>query len=221
MCIRDRLRGPERAELLRAVGSRSVQAVLAVCSSAGAPMSAAERLASLLELYGPAQELLPRLRAGAATAAELAAVEELEGTARVLESFGCLGGVNIDLSITCDTEYYNGLVFKGYVPGAPSAVLSGGRYDSLMRKLGKEEQAIGFAVYLNLLERLGGPEPEYDADVLLIPDGETPEQLAGAVRELTDSGRSVRVQPGGCSGLRCRAVMKMLDGRPVELERND
>ena len=215
------LRGPERAELLRAVGSRSVQAVLAVCSSAGAPMSAAERLASLLELYGPAQELLPRLRAGAATAAELAAVEELEGTARVLESFGCLGGVNIDLSITCDTEYYNGLVFKGYVPGAPSAVLSGGRYDSLMRKLGKEEQAIGFAVYLNLLERLGGPEPEYDADVLLIPDGETPEQLASAVRELTDSGRSVRVQPGGCSGLRCRAVMKMLDGRPVELERND
>ena len=148
-------------------------------------------------------------------------MEELEGTARVLESFGCLGGVNIDLSITCDTEYYNGLVFKGYVPGAPSAVLSGGRYDSLMRKLGKEEQAIGFAVYLNLLERLGGPEPEYDADVLLIPDGETPEQLAGAVRELTDSGRSVRVQPGGCSGLRCRAVMKMLDGRPVELERND
>ena len=73
-------------------------------------------------------------------------MEELEGTARVLESFGCLGGVNIDLSITCDTEYYNGLVFKGYVPGAPSAVLSGGRYDSLMRKLGKEEQAIGFAV---------------------------------------------------------------------------
>ena len=215
------LRGPERAELLRAVGSRSVQAVLAVCSSAGAPMSAAERLASLLELYGPAQELLPRLRAGAATAAELAAVEELEGTARVLESFGCLGGVNIDLSITCDTEYYNGLVFKGYVPGAPSAVLSGGRYDSLMRKLGKEEQAIGFAVYLNLLERLGGPEPEYDADVLLIPDGETPEQLAGAVRELTDSGRSVRVQRGATPSLRCRTVMKMMDGRPVELERND
>ena len=216
------LRGPERAELLRAPwAAGACRRCWPSVRRRGAPMSAAERLASLLELYGPAQELLPRLRAGAATAAELAAVEELEGTARVLESFGCLGGVNIDLSITCDTEYYNGLVFKGYVPGAPSAVLSGGRYDSLMRKLGKEEQAIGFAVYLNLLERLGGPEPEYDADVLLIPDGETPEQLAGAVRELTDSGRSVRVQPGGCSCLRCRAVMKMLDGRPVELERND
>ena len=184
-------------------------------------MSAAERLASLLELYGPAQELLPRLRAGAATAAELAAVEELEGTARVLESFGCLGGVNIDLSITCDTEYYNGLVFKGYVRGAPSAVLSGGRYDSLMRKLGKDEQAIGFAVYLNLLERLGAPEQEYDADVLLIPDGETPEELAAAVRELTEAGQSVRVQPGTEGTARCRRAMKMKNGRPVLLEADD
>ena len=203
------LRGAERAELLRAVGSRSVQAILAACAQAGAPMATAERLAALVELYGPAEELLPRLREGAATPAELAAAEELESTVRVLSSFGCLEGVNIDLSITCDTEYYNGLVFKGYVPGAPSAVLSGGRYDSLMRKLGKGAEAIGFAVYLNLLERLGGEEPEYDADVLLIPDGESPEELALTVRELTDSGRSVRVQRGEAPSLRCRTVMKL------------
>lgn len=215
------LRGPERAELLRAVGSRSAQAMRAVCEASGAPEEPAERLIRLVELYGPATELLPELRACAATEAERAAAEELADTVRVLGSFGCLGGVNIDLSITCDTEYYNGLVFKGYVPGAPSAVLSGGRYDSLMRKLGKDEQAIGFAVYLNLLERLGGAEPEYDADVLLIPDGETPEELAGVVRELTDSGRSVRVQRGEAPSLRCRTVMKMMDGRPVELEADD
>lgn len=193
----------------------------AVCTAAGVPEEPADRLIRLVELYGPATELLPELRALAATEAELAAADELEDTVRVLASFGCVGGVNIDLSITCDTEYYNGLVFKGYVPGAPSAVLSGGRYDSLMRKLGKDEQAIGFAVYLNLLERLGGAEPEYDADVLLIPDGETPEELAGVVRELTDSGRSVRVQRGAAPSLRCRTVMKMMDGRPVELEGDD
>ena len=84
-----------------------------------------------------------------------------------------------------------------------------------------KKQAIGFAVYLNLLERLGGAEPEYDADVLLIPDGETPEELAGVVREMTDSGRSVRVQSGATPSLRCRTVMKMMDGRPVELEGDD
>ena len=73
------------------------------------------------------------------------------------------------MSITSDMEYYNGLLFKGYVPGVPSAVLSGGRYDSLLAKLGKSGGAIGFALYLNLLERLLEPSgPEYDADVLLL-----------------------------------------------------
>ena len=215
------LRGPERAELLRAVGSRSVQSIRAVCAAAGAPMEPAERLAGLVELYGPASGLLPKLAQAARTEAERRAAEELAGALRVLSAFGCEGNINLDLSITCDTEYYNGLVFKGYVAGAPSAVLSGGRYDSLMRKLGKDEQAIGFAVYLNLLERLGEGAAEYDADVLLIPDGETPEELAAAVRELTESGRSVRVQPGTVGTARCRSLMKMKNGRPVTLEADD
>ena len=215
------LRGPERAELLRAVGSRSVQSIRAVCAAAGAPMEPAERLAGLVELYGPASGLLPKLAQAARTEAERRAAEELAGALRVLSAFGCEGNINLDLSITCDTEYYNGLVFKGYVAGAPSAVLSGGRYDSLMRKLGKDEQAIGFAVYLNLLERLGEGAAEYDADVLLIPDGETPEELAAAVRELTESGQSVRVQPGTAGTARCRRVMKMKNGRQVTLEADD
>lgn len=215
------LRGPERAELLRAVGSRSIQAIRAVCASAGAPAEPSERLAALVELYGPARELLPKLAEAAATPAEELAARELGSALGVLEAFGCAGNVNLDLSITCDTEYYNGLVFKGYVRGAPSAVLSGGRYDSLMRKLGKDEQAIGFAVYLNLLERLGAPEQEYDADVLLIPDGETPEELAAAVRELTEAGQSVRVQPGTEGTAHCRRAMKMKNGRPVLLEADD
>ena len=128
--------------------------------------------------------------------------------------------MNIDLSITCDTEYYNGLVFKGYVPGAPSAVLSGGRYDSLMRGLGKEEQAMA-AVYLNLLERLGGPEPEYDADVLLIPDGETP----GSWPARCGADGLGQERPGAAGRL-FRPALPGGDenagqGRPVELKRND
>ena len=76
-------------------------------------------------------------------------------------------------------------------------------------------------MYLNLLERLGAPEQEYDADVLLIPDGETPEELAAAVRELTEAGQSVRVQPGTEGTARCRRAMKMKNGRPVLLEADD
>ena len=47
------------------------------------------------------------------------------------------------------------MVFQGYVDGVPARVLSGGRYDKLMERLGKHSGAIGFAVYLDQLERLG------------------------------------------------------------------
>ena len=48
-----------------------------------------------------------------------------------------------------NTKYYNDLVFKGYIPGVPDYVLSGGRYDGLMREMGRSSAAMGFAVYLD------------------------------------------------------------------------
>ena len=53
-----------------------------------------------------------------------------------------------------DLTYYSDLTFRGYIEGVPAKVLSGGRYDELLRKFGKNGGAIGFAVYLNLLENL-------------------------------------------------------------------
>ena len=47
------------------------------------------------------------------------------------------------------------------------------------------------------------------------------EELAAAVRELTEAGQSVRVQPGTEGTARCRRAMKMKNGRPVLLEADD
>jgi len=52
-----------------------------------------------------------------------------------------------------DLTYYDDLTFQGYIEGIPVKVLSGGRYDELLRKFGKKGGAIGFAVYLDLLEK--------------------------------------------------------------------
>lgn len=61
--------------------------------------------------------------------------------------------IKFDFSIVEDDGYYSGAVFKGYIDGIESPVLSGGRYDRLMKKMGKNSSAIGFAVYLDFLER--------------------------------------------------------------------
>ena len=51
--------------------------------------------------------------------------------------------------------YYSGIVFRGFLKNLSAGVLSGGQYDKMVEKMGKPCGAMGFAIYLNELERLG------------------------------------------------------------------
>lgn len=61
--------------------------------------------------------------------------------------------ISLDFSFTDFDGYYNGIVFKGFINGIATAVISGGQYDNLMKKMGRRGKAIGFAVYLDEIER--------------------------------------------------------------------
>ncbi len=61
----------------------------------------------------------------------------------------------VDFSLSGSAGYYSGIVFKCYISGVAVPVISGGQYDGLMEKLGRSSHAIGFAVYLDELERIG------------------------------------------------------------------
>lgn len=65
------------------------------------------------------------------------------------------GRIFVDFSITDDMNYYNGTLFKGFIKGIPDVVLSGGRYDNLMKKMGRRSKAVGFAVYTDKLDAAG------------------------------------------------------------------
>ena len=51
--------------------------------------------------------------------------------------------------------------------------LQGGQYDNLLRKMGKTSGAIGFAVYLDLLDELESKSADYDTDAILLYDDTT------------------------------------------------
>ncbi len=118
-------------------------------------------------------------------------VSELRRVCGVLKSEGFGDKTVIDLSIINDTGYYNGIAFHGYISGQPGAVLSGGRYDSLMAKMGKEQQALGFAIYIGSLYGYMRDEREYDCDVLLVYGDCDPAEVLSKVRGLTESGKTV------------------------------
>ena len=116
----------------------------------------------------------------------------------VLEAMG-LGGqldkVRLDFSMINDIEYYNGIIFQGFLDGLARQVLSGGQYDGMMAKLGKKADAIGFAIYLKELERLPEKSIRYDVDALVLyePDVDIV-RLCQAVESLRRQGLRVRVE---------------------------
>ena len=130
----------------------------------------------------------------AVTAAAEEMLDEFRTLCRSLCALGYEDKVNVDFSLINHMSYYSGVVFKGYVKGLPDSVLSGGRYDLLMRKMGRDAGAIGFAVYLDEIERLQRKAAASDADVLLIPDeGTCDETVFRAVAMLSKEGERVTV----------------------------
>ena len=93
--------------------------------------------------------------------------------------------LRIDFSVVSDINYYNGIVFKGFIDKIPDSVLSGGRYDSLMQSMSRKSKAIGFAVYIDMLERFNIKEREFDyAAVLLYSENDSISTVKNAAQRL-------------------------------------
>ena len=139
-----------RAAILGCVAGKNPDELKRLCEESGADRAAAAFLQALAGVIGTPEDALAKLRAIGCSEESLVPLREVTESMR---GIGEDGGLRIDLSLAGDMNYYNGIVFQGYVNGIPAAVLSGGRYDKLMRRMGKRSGAIGFAVYMDMLER--------------------------------------------------------------------
>ena len=154
-----------KKEFLEYLSEKNVQGVGLVCQKENLSDKSKEVLERLVYLYGAPEQVLDSLKSLSVAGIKESA-KELESIVAVLKEQGFDGKINIDFSVVSDINYYNGVVFKGFVSGIPTSILSGGRYDNLMQKMGRKSKAIGFAVYLDELERFYKAENDLDADVL-------------------------------------------------------
>lgn len=144
-----------RGAALKCIAEKNVSGAEEACRAAGADAEHTAALLALMKLYGPAAQVMPELRALCAPKGLAAELDVLESALAVLREDGFADRVTLDFSSFSNMNYYNGILFKGFVEGLPECVLTGGQYDKLMRKMGRTSRAIGFAVYLDRLERLG------------------------------------------------------------------
>ena len=96
--------------------------------------------------------------------------------------------------------------------GISDGVLAGGQYDKLMSRMGRNSGAIGFAVYLDLLENLHKNTDGYDVDTLIVYDDKTNvTELADKVQALTENGERVSAQKTR-GKIRAKNVLDMTGG---------
>ena len=206
-----------RADALRFVAEKNVHDLAALCRGFRIPQERITLLRQVLDCTGAPETVLPRLHYLLSGITDTAPVDELMRITDAL-SPETRAMIRFDFSAVDDVRYYNGIIFKGYIPGIPQRVLSGGRYDRLMEKMGRKSGAVGFAVYMDALERLDNRDEEYSADDLLLYDGGTGlAQLSEKVRELKAQGRRVLVQRTVPENIRVRRILKLTGGEVTEV----
>ena len=210
-----------RDAVMKAIGEKNAHELTRICADAGVSESDAALLKKLVTVKGAADSVLPVLTELLDGKVNAKTLQQLQNIGVVLTKTGAADRIRIDFSVVDDVHYYNGIVFKGFVAGLPTSVLSGGQYDKLMQKLHRKSSSIGFAVYMDALERLDTSVKAYDADILLLYGESTDMPL---VMELADAwrqqGSSVMVQKGMPENMRFRKIYQFSSGEVKEIENN-
>lgn len=160
---------------------------------------------ALVDLWGPAGEVLAR-------AEELPWPDEarqaLQHLREVIAAYRLIAGsdgpsaalddahLGVDLGDVHGFDYYTGMRLSGFVGGAPEAVISGGRYDSLLARYGRHATATGFSVDIEAVaaaqRALGLGVTRRGTWIALCG---TLEDIAPLARQLREAGAKVAVTP--------------------------
>ncbi len=208
-------------DLLRCMGEKNPHELTAICKANAIQDEDIDLLKALISLYGTPKEVLPKLATLLQGKIDGALLKNFTEILEAFQGSPLQSMLRIDFSVVSDMHYYNGIVFKGFVKGIPDSVLSGGQYDKLLQKMNRKAGAIGFAVYLDLLERMEESSKDFDVDILLLyTEGTTLSNLRDAVARLSARGDRVMVQRAVPEKLRARQVMKLTNGEVELLEDN-
>jgi len=145
----------------------------------------------LPRLFG-SREILQRIDYDDIGKRAASALQNIKEVLEILEDRNLSEYVSIDLGMVQSLNYYTGIVFRGYTHGVGFPVMSGGRYDRLVALFGRDLEATGFSLGINMilmaLERQKRLVPENREGVLVTYD-DSARKLAGEYcRELKTQG---------------------------------
>ena len=156
-----------RKKMTSLISDKNTHEMKRLCADMSVSDENTALLEELISYNGTPDEVLPRLKIMAGKTGAQAEFTEFESVVSSLDK-ELQSKLRIDFSVVSDINYYNGIVFKGFIDKIPDSVLTGGRYDSLMQSMSRKSKAIGFAVYIDMLERFNAKEQKFDYDAVLL-----------------------------------------------------
>ena len=212
----------QKGELIRLIESKNIYAIKSLCDKLDIAEDMQSKICFLTELYMPIDKALVQIKDIVVGEKMSEAYQSLVEICEAIREYGLNDRLYLDFSIVNDVNYYDGLCFKGFINGIPDSVLSGGRYDKLLSRLGKVSGAIGFAVYLDRLERFEGDIAEYDVDAVLIyGKGESISRINEARKKLSEGGKRVLVGHTPDLSVRAKQLYRLTDGGIEKIENDD
>ena len=148
---------PLRAEILECLRDKRAHGLGELARLGKITPDCAAVLQRVLGLEGAMGPVLDQARAMVLNTRMEAALDQLADIDGILGPMS--GRIRLSLRLTGEMEYYNGVAMAGYVKGLPRCLLKGGQYDLLARQFTPGAGAIGFALYLDELERLDAVRP--------------------------------------------------------------
>ena len=184
-----------RRSAITLIGEKNKHELTALCESFGV-LEASGLLSSVIDMYGRPDKVISDLKNTLPNSViGSAAFSELSELVRLLSGTPVYDRIRLDFSVVNDMSYYNGVLLRGFLEGISEGVLSGGEYDSLMKRVGRDSRAVGFALYLDLLEAIDSSKTESDVDVLIVyDDSVTPDEVLAKKTEFLSQGLSVQAQ---------------------------
>ncbi len=203
-----------REKISNSVSQKNLHGLLDLCSKYNISDDTTKMLCGLISICGQFDKTVSKTADIVCGEASQSAFSELTALSDILSSFGLAEKFILDFSVMNDMNYYNGLVFQGFINGVPKSVLSGGRYDNLVHRFGCDASAAGFAVSIDLLNEFHYRKSEFDYDVFLCYSPEcSPSDVLKMQQEFAANGGKCIALSDEPTGLKYRKkVMMLSDG---------
>ena len=199
-----------KKEITSFIAEKNSHEAASLCKKYALSDSASEMIVALCGMYGNIDSVVERLGSFCKSERAKSELSRLSSIGELLKTLPESDRIRFDFSVVNDMNYYNGIVFRGFLSGISEGVLSGGEYGKLLSGMGKSCGAIGFALYLDLLSELDKERDAYDIDVLLLYS-EDSAALAVAKKksELISLGKTVSAQKSIPEKLRYKELIRI------------